>query len=1040
MSELVYDIEATGFLDDSNVDYTASPWKLKDHFKIHCIALEDVNTGEEFEFVQDEVYTGFKQFLMKVKPKKLIAHNQVGYDLVVIKAALGIDYDIYNKTLMGEPCEFIDTLVMSKTLNPDRAAHSIDYFGQLLGLEKIDWRAKAIELGLIAHNAPAGEEFKVYHPEMLVYNKRDVKVNIKVLNYLLKEWGNWNWDDSFNLELNVRDIITRQEQRGFYFNTKLAEDNLKFLDAKMEETRLIVEPMLPPKPMGKTKLKDYTPPKTQFLKSGKPNHHITNFATKHSGVIEEREDGFYTNLYGKEYKLPLAQEPILTTELATVKDTTHIKGWLVQMGWKPTAYKERDLTCDAKKKKLSQEKFEEAVHRYVEQTLNSSFCKDRCDELGVSKSRLEAHLLKHDIKRPLKVYTNPTLTVGMEKEIDPALLELSEKFPHAKLVSEYLTYSHRRNSILGGGMDFDEYDEDEEPSKGFLAYVRNDNRIPTPADTCGAGTSRFKHRITANIPRVTSLFGKNMRGMFGVDTATHYQLGYDFDSLEAKIESHYVYKYEGGPEYGVSLTAEKPNDCHSVLARKITGILSKDFPRSTAKNVKYGCLPTDNTEVLTPYGWKTYAEISVGDVVFGHKDGELIPTIVNNLWFYRDAKVVNFGHSHWKVECTEDHKWLMYKNVRSKLPEMLETIEARKDSKLIISYPYIGGTSGVKPHEAALVAWLLSDGYYKWSEKADVTSSSKGRRKGIVASIAQASHKYQDELRQTLIANSMQWVEDDIGSVNENSNISFRLVPEEVRKFLDRVVGDRKQKHCADWCKWIISLDLESIKAFLQAFWLADGYTTAKGKAIRQNKGNIADAVMLAGFLTGKKVTQGTDYCSRITISDRNETTLQTAKSKYVRTADVFCLTTGTGSFVIRQGNLITLTGNCSYNAQPARVAKTVGCDLATGQIIFDAFWEQAYPLKQLKDKMQLYWETIGQKKFLLGIDGRKLPIRSKGNVINTAFQSAGVICAKRAMVIHEQKLKAAGMLIDFWKDDWKNKDFVQQLIAYHKQNCGFIP
>ena len=65
------------------------------------------------------------------------------------------------------------------------------------------------------------------------------------------------------------------------------------------------------------------------------------------------------------------------------------------------------------------------------------------------------------------------------------------------------------------------------------------------------------------------------------------------------------------------------------------------------------------------------------------------------------------------------------------------------------------------------------------------------------------------------------------GSVNENSNISFRLVPEEVRKFLDRVVGDRKQKHCADWCKGIISLDLESIKAFLQAFWLADGYTTA---------------------------------------------------------------------------------------------------------------------------------------------------------------------------------------------------------------------
>jgi hypothetical protein len=63
------------------------------------------------------------------------------------------------------------------------------------------------------------------------------------------------------------------------------------------------------------------------------------------------------------------------------------------------------------------------------------------------------------LKRPLKVYTNPTITVGMEKEIDPALLELADKFPHAKLVSDFLTYSHRRNSILGGGQEvFDEED------------------------------------------------------------------------------------------------------------------------------------------------------------------------------------------------------------------------------------------------------------------------------------------------------------------------------------------------------------------------------------------------------------------------------------------------------------------------------------------------------------------------------------------------------------------------------------------------------
>ena len=711
---LVWDIEATGFLDDSNVDYLASPWRVKPHFKIHCIALKDIDSKKRYEFVQDEIYKHFKEFLLDVKPEEMIAHNELGYDLPVLKAALGIDYDVYNETLMGNQCKFTDTLVMSKTLNPDRYAHSIEYFGTLLGLEKIDWRAKAVELGIIAPNAPAGAEFLVYHPEMLVYNHRDVDVNEMVYNYLLKEWGDWPWEDSFKLELNTRDIITRQEQRGFWFNQTLAEDNLKFLDEKMEEIRGIVEPILPAKPMGKTKLKDYIPTSKQFLKSGKPSHHIVNFAKKHGGEIVETEDGKYTTtLYGKQYTLPMPVEPILTTEPATVKDTTHIKGWLVELGWRPTQYKERDLTCDSKKRKLTQEKYVETVKRYVEQTLSSPFCKDRCDELGTTRTRLEATLLKHDIKRPLKVYTNPTITIGMEKEIDPALLDLADKFPHAKLVSEYLTYSHRRNSILGGGVDYDDYDDDEEIDvKGFLSNVRSDGRIPTPADTCGCGTSRFKHRVVANIPRATSLFGEKMRGMFGVDKRTHYQLGYDFAALEARIESHYCWKYDGKDKsYCNSLIMEKPNDVHTKTAAKISEVIGEAFGRTPAKSVK---------------------------------------------------------------------------------------------------------------------------------------------------------------------------------------------------------------------------------------------------------------------------------YC-------------------------------------------------CSYGGQPKRVAKTVGCNEQMGEAIYNAFWEAAAPLKELADRLKDYWQKVGWKKFILGIDGRKVPTRSASALVNSLFQSAGVICAKRAMVIHYQKLKEHGLTVDFWKDDWKNKKFVQQLIAYHK-------
>jgi len=107
-------------------------------------------------------------------------------------------------------------------------------------------------------------------------------------------------------------------------------------------------------------------------------------------------------------------------------DSTHIKGWLMTaFKWNPSQYKERDLTCDAKKKKVTQEKFEAAVEKYVEQTLSSPFCQDRCYELETTPKKLREKLLKHDMKRPLKVYTNPTLTVGQEKEIDPNLLAIA---------------------------------------------------------------------------------------------------------------------------------------------------------------------------------------------------------------------------------------------------------------------------------------------------------------------------------------------------------------------------------------------------------------------------------------------------------------------------------------------------------------------------------------------------------------------------------------------------------------------------------------
>ena len=732
--DISWDRETTGLLDETAIDYTQSPYKLRDTFKTNCIVVEEHQTGKIIAFYDGPKYIldgrryeekgehgtyilenyvpqeyehqplkAFKEYVLNTNVRKVVAHNQINFDLLVGKLEEDMDYTIEADTWCGKEVEFEDTLVLSKTLNPDRfGGHSLEKLSEKVSIQKIDFRK----------HMPADVRFLEFAADELYYCIYDVKANTQVYYYLDKEREGWDWSDAISLEKSVAELITRQTHRGFKFDKELAEKNVKELDALMEERRLRVEPVLPKRPATKGFMKDFTPPVRQFKQDRTVAADLVKFAEKIGAelVLNESKEPLNLIFNGKSYAVPLSREPLVTEMEATIDDTTHIKEWLCGLGWSPQEYKEKDLSTDTKKIKLTREKLVAAIDRYVAQTLASNFCEDRCDHLDTTRQKLKSTLMKRaESGRAIKVLTNPSFTVGQDKEMDPGLEVIAEKFPFVRDVVEYLTYKHRRNSILGGGLD---WDDEEEPEKGYIAAVRKDGRIPTPADTCGAATSRMKHKLVANIPRVTTLFGEPMREMFGVEDG-FFQIGYDFDSLEAREEASYCWKYEEGTkEYCESLLLDKPNDVHTQMARKISALIGREFKRSPAKSVKYGA----------------------------------------------------------------------------------------------------------------------------------------------------------------------------------------------------------------------------------------------------------------------------------------------------------------------------------TYGAQAKKVAKTIGSDLATGQAVFDAFWEAAAPLNKLKKRLAQYWENQGGKKFILGLDGRKVPTRSAHAILNSLFQSAGVLCAKRAMVIHDRKLKAEGLDVDFFKEDWKNKTFCQQLIAYHDE------
>ena len=559
---LIIDIESNNLLQPA-LDYSVMPYRLKPDFTVHCIVIRNVDTKAVKTLVQSQIT---KENLKKALDgcTELIGHHIIGYDMPVLSLFGVLEYRIgypgEPSTIFGNPCVITDTLLWSKLLNADRfGGHGLAAWGKRLGNYKGDFN-----------------DWQNYSPKMLEYCIQDTSVNIGIFNSITYEKGDHNWDRPYSMEIKLADLTLKQELFGFELDRELATKNLADLTELMRVIALKVDPLLPPKEFGKAELSFYSPPSVQLKKDGKLSVHMQRFIERHD--LEYIEWMNEVNYKGKILSLPL-EAPLETHRTSTIEDIDTVKSYLMGLGWVPSEVKERDLVKNQNKTKKSYSEIVETIDRYVEQTRTSLFQGLRLAMIGCTLENLRQHLInKIDETKPIYVPTTPKLTVGLEKEICPNLIALGEKAEFVKEVVLYYTYRHRKNSIAGGALD-----EDAEAETGFMSAVREDGRVPTPADTLGANTGRYKHKIICNIPRTTSLYGLQMRSMFKSGKGL-YQLGYDFASLEARVMGHYVIPFTDGMDLAQALIAEKPNDIHSINARKL------GIERNSAKSFSYAAI------------------------------------------------------------------------------------------------------------------------------------------------------------------------------------------------------------------------------------------------------------------------------------------------------------------------------------------------------------------------------------------------------------------------------------------------------------------
>lgn len=128
---------------------------------------------------------------------------------------------------------------------------------------------------------------------------------------------------------------------------------------------------------------------------------------------------------------------------------------------------------------------------------------------------------------------------------------------------------------------------------GWINAVYDGNKIPTRAFTCGTNTARWRHSLVVNVPKAGAgvFFGDQMRSLFTCVPGTKI-VGFDFSQLEARIEGHATFPYDGGI-YAKFLLDE---DIHEFNAK------SWGLTRSEAKGpgyaLSYQCGPGKIQELL----------------------------------------------------------------------------------------------------------------------------------------------------------------------------------------------------------------------------------------------------------------------------------------------------------------------------------------------------------------------------------------------------------------------------------------------------------
>lgn len=322
------DAEADGFVFESKQMWVMSLTDLDSDKTLRIHPYRDVQKAKK----------QFLDWLDQYDKPNIVFHNGLGYDIFAMMFLADIDHAVGPDILEGRKVQFVDTFYLSMFLNPDREKHSIEYFGNVLGFPKMDFRQASLEAGIIAADSPEGAEFQQHSDLMDEYCDGDSLTGKQTFLYLVQEWidiyGKFEgWIPAFKAGQKSFYLMSCQDLSGWKFDIPAAEKLAVRIREMQEEIRAIVEPQLPPRALKKTEEKDYKMPAKPFKANGEYSAQWEKFVEKHNG----RKVGDGWEFYGKIEKIE-ANKILEMTKPMEMANQDQMKEWFLENGWKPTLW------------------------------------------------------------------------------------------------------------------------------------------------------------------------------------------------------------------------------------------------------------------------------------------------------------------------------------------------------------------------------------------------------------------------------------------------------------------------------------------------------------------------------------------------------------------------------------------------------------------------------------------------------------------------------------------------------------------------------